>query len=210
MARGRRSAKYMPHKRPAGRRPVGVRIIGGRLRGRKLEYSGDLRTRPMKDRVREALFNLLGRAVDDKVAIDLFAGTGALAIEALSRGALRAILIERHRATAEAIRRNAAMLGVDALAEVITADTFLWAKSPPDLDPRPWLVFCSPPYDFYISRKTDLLGLLHHLIEISPPGSLLVVEADDRFDFRELPDADHWDIRAYPPTVLGIWEKQVV
>ncbi len=86
--------------------PVGVRIIGGKFRGRKLEYSGDLRTRPMKDRVREALFNLLGHAVEGKVAIDLFAGTGALALEALSRGASRAVLVEQHRPTAQTIRQQ--------------------------------------------------------------------------------------------------------
>ena len=78
-----------------------MRIIGGKFRGRKLEYSGDLRTRPMKDRVREALFNLLGNAVEGKIAIDLFAGTGALGLEALSRGASRAVFIERHRPTAQ-------------------------------------------------------------------------------------------------------------
>src|SRR5208282_4422218 len=101
--------------------PVGVRIIGGKFRGRKLEYSGDLRTRPMKDRVRESLFNLLSTAVKGKVAIDLFAGTGALALEALSRGASRAVLIERHRPTAETIRRNATTLGVHDFIEVISS-----------------------------------------------------------------------------------------
>src|SRR5271154_4383856 len=90
---------------------AGLRIIGGRFRGRKLEYSGDPRTRPMKDRVREALFNLLSTAVKGKVAIDLFAGTGALGLEALSRGAARAVFIERHRPTAQTIGRNAAALG---------------------------------------------------------------------------------------------------
>src|SRR6185369_13778531 len=78
---------------------VGLRIIGGKLRGRKLQYSGDLRTRPMKDRVREAVFNLLGPGVKGSHAIDLFAGTGALGLEAISRGAAQATLIERHLPT---------------------------------------------------------------------------------------------------------------
>src|SRR5262245_47435808 len=72
------------------------RIIGGTLRGRKLLFAGDARTRPMKDRVREALFNLLADAVRGKHAIDLFAGTGALGLEAISRGASGATLVERH------------------------------------------------------------------------------------------------------------------
>src|SRR5919199_1250279 len=78
---------------------VGLRIIGGTLRGRKIKYSGDVRTRPMKDRVREAVFNLLGPQVSGSHAIDLFAGTGALGFEAISRGALRATFIERHYPT---------------------------------------------------------------------------------------------------------------
>ena len=187
--------------------PVGVRIIGGRYRGRKLEYSGDLRTRPMKDRVREALFNLLSTAVEGKVAIDLFAGTGALALEALSRGAARAIFIERHRPTAETIRRNASSLGVQEFVDVTSSDTFLWAKRIPDLGAAPWIVFCSPPYDFYVSRKDDMLQLLTHLIEICPQNSLFAVEFDNRFDSHELPEVDQWDIRPYPPAILGIWEK---
>ena len=150
--------------------PVGVRIIGGKFRGRKLEYSGDLRTRPMKDRVREALFNLLGNAVEGKVAIDLFAGTGALGLEALSRGASRAVFIERHRPTAQTIRRNATTLGVEAIVDVTSADTFLWAKRLPDLGAAPWLVFCSPPYEFYAARKDDMLQLLNHLIQNVPAG----------------------------------------
>jgi 16S rRNA (guanine(966)-N(2))-methyltransferase RsmD len=188
--------------------PVGVRIIGGKFRGRKLEYSGDLRTRPMKDRVREALFNLLSTTVEGKVAIDLFAGTGALALEALSRGASKAVFIERHRPTAQTIQRNSAKLGVEAIVDITSADTFLWARRLPDLGIAPWLVFCSPPYEFYVIRKDDMLQLLDRLIAISPPGSVFAVEFDNRFNFRELPAADQWDIRPYPPAILGIWEKQ--
>lgn len=187
--------------------PVGVRIIGGKFRGRKLEYSGDLRTRPMKDRVRESLFNLLTTTVQGKVAIDLFAGTGALALEALSRGASRAIFIERHRPTAQAIERNSVTLGVQALVDVTSADTFLWVKRLPDLGAVPWVVFCSPPYEFYVARKNDMLEMLNHLIQVSPPESVFAVEFDNRFDFHELPDADQWDVRAYAPAILGIWEK---
>ncbi len=188
--------------------PVGVRIIGGTFRGRKLEYSGDLRTRPMKDRVREALFNLLGHAVEGKMAIDLFAGTGALGLEALSRKASRAVFIERHRPTAQAIVRNATTLGAEALVEIITADTFLWVQRLPDLGSGPWLVFCSPPYELYASRHDDMLQLLNHLIDEAPQESLFAVEADNRFNWSTLPSADQWDIRPYPPAILGIWEKQ--
>jgi len=212
-----------PNKSVKNAAVAGLRVIGGRFRGRKLAYSGDLRTRPMKDRVREALFNLLGRSVSGKVAIDLFAGTGALALEALSRGAASAVAIEMHRPTARLIEENAVTLGIrahrapcddapraerDECIEVVTANTFHWARQLPDLGDRPWVVFCSPPYEFYVQRQGEMLELLNHLIEAAPAESLFAVEADERFDFDLLPDCKAWDIRRYLPAVLGIWEKR--
>jgi 16S rRNA (guanine966-N2)-methyltransferase len=206
------------HKKSAirGRRPVGgsetknvagLRIIGGEFRGRKLEYSGDPRTRPMKDRVREALFNLLSTTVRGKMAIDLFAGTGALALEALSRGATSAIAIELHRPTVRLISQNAVTLGVESRIEVVSGNTFHWVARMPDLTNLPWVVFCSPPYEFYVQQEETMLGMLHRLIDSAPPESIFAVEADDRFEFGLLPSPDAWDIRRYPPAVLGIWEK---
>jgi 16S rRNA (guanine966-N2)-methyltransferase len=187
--------------------PVGVRIIGGKFRGRKLEYSGDPRTRPMKDRVREALFNLLGTAVRGKHAIDLFAGTGALGLEALSRGAVRATLVERHFPTAGAIRRNAKTLGVEEQVEVVAANTFLWFRRRPELGADPWLVFSSPPYAFYTERSGEMLELLEGIARAMPVQSVMVVEADERFDFGRLPYPAEWRVRAYPPAVVGIYHK---
>ena len=193
--------------RNAAARPVGLRIVGGRFRGRRLHYSGDRRTRPMKDRLREAVFNLLGPAVTQKHAIDLFAGTGALALEALSRGAAHATFIEQHYPTAEILSRNIAALGVEALCEVVTANVFAWFRRRPDLGPTPWLVFCSPPYDFYINRADEMLALLGGLIASAPNESIFVVEADERFDFGLLPAPHAWDIRRYAPAMIGIYRK---
>ena len=91
--------------------------------------------------------------------------------------------------------------------EVVTGDAFLWGKKMPDLGTAPWLVFCSPPYEFYVSRKDDLLELLNRLTEAAPAESLLAVEADERFDFA-VAEPDTWDVRRYPPAVVGIWEKR--
>ena len=186
---------------------AGLRIIGGSLRGRPLAYSGDERTRPMKDRVREAVFNLLGPAVKGKHAIDLFAGTGALGLEAISRGATRATLIERHFPTARIIDQNAEALGVSASVTVAKADAFLWARRLPDLGEFPWVVFCSPPFAFYAERKDDMLRLLDALLQKAPAESLFAVEADESFDMHELPRADDWDVRTYAPAVIGILRK---
>ncbi|MGA2033768.1 MAG: RsmD family RNA methyltransferase [Thermoguttaceae bacterium] len=189
--------------------PAGVRIIGGRLRGRKLHYSGDPRTRPMKDRVREAVFNLVGPSVRGKHAIDLFAGSGALGLEALSRGADRATLIERHIPTARDISRSAADLGEGDRVQVVAANTFIWARRPLDPGPAPWLIFCCPPYAFYVERTEAMLQLIATLLEAAPDESVAVVEADERFAFSQLPDAVRWDVRPYPPAVVGIYRKHV-
>jgi 16S rRNA (guanine966-N2)-methyltransferase len=158
----------------------------------------------MKDRVREAVFNLLGDSVRGKHAVDLFAGTGALALEALSRGALRATFIEQHYPTAEILRRNIAALGVEPLCDVITGNVFRRARWEHTLTAVPWLVFSSPPYAFYMERLEEMLGLLGGLIQSAPPGSVFVVEADRQLDFRVLPDSSQWDIREYPPAIIGI------
>ena len=191
---------------PANREPRGttLRIIGGWLRGSKLIYAGDLRTRPMKDRVREAAFNLLGPAIKGKHAIDLFAGTGALGLEAISRGALRATFIEQHYPTARVVEQNIAALKLADRCEVVTANTFIWARRDPSLSAEPWVVFFSPPFDFYVERSDEMLELIATMLGRAPSGSLLLVEADKRFDFEQLPEADRWDVRAYPPAVLGL------
>lgn len=193
-----------PSDKESGRIP-GLRIIGGTMRGRALAYNGDQRTRPMKDRVREAVFNLLGPAVVGSHAIDLFAGTGALALEALSRGAARATLIERHFPTARTIEQNAAALGVTEQVTIAKADAFIWARRLPDLGETPWTVFCSPPFAFYADRKEDMLTLIGTLVDRAPAGSLFAVEADETFDMTQLPRAGEWDVRTYPPAVIAIF-----
>ncbi len=186
-----------------------MRIIGGRFRGSLIQYHGDPQTRPMKDRVREAVYNLVGTAVRDKLAIDLFAGTGALGLEAISRGAKGAIFLERHFPTARLIERNVTALGLDECCHVVPGDTFLWLRREIDwvtLCEQPWLVLCSPPYDFYLSRQQELIDLLSQLRSRAPCESLFVVESDRRFDFRLLEELGDWDVREYLPAVVGVLE----
>lgn len=186
-----------------------MRIIGGTFRGRSLRYVQDPRTRPMKDRVRESVFNLLGPDVRGSHALDLFAGTAALGFEAVSRGAIRASFWEQHFPTADAIRSNARELNVADRCQVHAADTFIWFRRPENvtslLDPAvPWVVFCSPPYDFYVDRHADMLRLLGLILGRAPEGSMIAVEADGRFDWNSLPLSSEWDIRTYPPAVVGL------
>lgn len=187
--------------------PVGLRIVGGQLRGRKLDYGGDLRVRPMKDRVREAVFNLLGPDVREVQAVDLFAGTGALGLEAVSRGAAGATFFEQHFPTADILQRNIASLGVEAQCTVVRGNVFVWARRTALDSQRPWLVFCSPPYEFYVSRREEMLRLVRELADAAPPQSRFVVESDERFSFADLEDIGRWAVRAYPPAVVGICRK---
>lgn len=188
-----------------------LRIIGGRLRGRKLSYGGHADsagqkvTRPMKHRVRECIFNLISTASEGRHALDLFAGTGALGLEALSRGAARATFIEKHVPSSRVVEENIATLGVADQTELRVTSAFLWGKRDLPTMPRelPWLVFCSPPYAFYVDRLDDMLGLIGAVVDAAPAESLIVVEADERLDFDCLP-GEGWDVRTYPPAVVGV------
>jgi 16S rRNA (guanine966-N2)-methyltransferase len=188
----------------SGEAASGPRIVGGELRGRTLEFLPGERTRPMKDRVRETLFDLVGPRVKGAVAIDLFAGTGALGFEALSRGATRAVFAERHFPTADAVRRSARLLGVEERCAVCAGDVLLWAKKMPPLPTSaPWLVFVSPPWAFFTERAGDLMQLVTAMRTTAPEKSIFVVESDDSFDAAALPGTG-WQSRAIAPAVLHL------
>ena len=214
MTQHRRTAKppAVSSRSDAGR-DTELRIIGGHFRGRKLRYHGDPVVRPMKHRVREAIFNLISTESAGRHVIDLFAGTGALGLEALSRGAARATFIERHVPSAQLVEENVATLGVADRVTLRITSAFLWSKRdlptesegpPRDL---PWLVFCSPPYSFFVEREQEMLELIRRIAEHAPAASTLVIESDQRFDFAHLigDDTAAWDVREYPPARVGIW-----
>lgn len=214
MAPPRRSGKSAAESQSNdGGRDTELRIIGGKFRGRKLRYHGDPVVRPMKHRVREAIFNLISTESTGRHVIDLFSGTGALGLEALSRGAASATFIERHVPSAQVVAENFAALEITDRVTLRTTSAFLWCKrdldSPQDGPPRdlPWLVFCSPPYSFFVERQEELLELIRRVAEAAPAGSTLVIESDERFDFDILTQGDRleWDIREYPPARVGIW-----
>jgi 16S rRNA (guanine966-N2)-methyltransferase len=123
-------------------RPGSVRIIGGQWRGRRLAVADASAVRPTPDRVRETLFNWLAGTIEGSRCLDLFAGTGVLGLEALSRGAREAVLVERDRLLAQAIERHAAAFG--APARVVAADALDFLRAPAG---EPYdVVFLDPPY----------------------------------------------------------------
>lgn len=163
----------------------------------------------MKDNVREALFNLVGAYVKGKHVLDLFAGTGAIGLEAISRGAAHATMIERHIPTARLIQSNAKSLEIEEITTVISSDTFFWfrqfAKTAEQRPEIPWIVFCSPPYDFFLERTDEMVDLIGGAMELAPKQSIIVCESDSRFRLRSLPDYENWRTKHYTPAVVSVY-----
>ena len=135
-----------------------VRIIGGQYRRRLLNFPDSAGLRPTPDRVRETLFNWLGQDLPGWVCLDLFAGSGALGVEAASRGAGRVIMIERERAALEALQKNRAVLGASQV-DILRADALAWlAHNRETFD----LVFVDPPFDSGLAGPV-LADLAAHL-----------------------------------------------
>jgi 16S rRNA (guanine(966)-N(2))-methyltransferase RsmD len=119
-----------------------MRVIAGEFRSRVLKTLPGLDTRPTPDRMRETLFNILAPEIEGMVFLDAYAGTGAVGIEALSRGAARAIFIERSRTAASVIRENLATLGLTGRAEVLHGKVLHYLSQR-----AAGIVFLDPPYD---------------------------------------------------------------
>ncbi len=149
-----------------------LRIVAGQLKGRRLKTPAGSDTRPTSDRVREALFAVLGSRVSGARVADLFAGSGALGLEALSRGAAHCLFVERRRGAIKALEANIAALDVAARSRVLMADAS--AGSRPILAAAPFdLVLADPPYGRgFVDRLTRLAARPGFLA----PGGLVVIE----------------------------------
>ncbi len=123
-----------------------LRVVGGALRGRKLVTVPGLKTRPTADRTREAIFNILGPAVRGARVLDLFAGTGAFGIEALSRGAAFSVFVESGREALSVLKRNIAACGLQESARVVVRDALMNLDCLKDGTKKYSLVFIDPPY----------------------------------------------------------------
>ena len=158
-----------------------MRVVGGEARGRRLAAPPGRGTRPTSDRVREAIFDMLGSldAVAGAVVADLFAGSGALGIEALSRGAESVTFVESDQRTVEVIRGNLVGTGLDGpRVRIVVANVLGWAATP-DSGPGPFdLILADPPYAF--DGWPALLGRLRD----GPlgPGGLLALEMGAEID----------------------------
>jgi 16S rRNA (guanine966-N2)-methyltransferase len=183
-----------------------LRIISGSARGRKLATPPpkDNSIRPTADRAREALFNIIGQRVNNSQVLDLFAGTGALGLEALSRGAKRVILVDKGHLALNIIKKNVSLFPVDdpqhkkciVIKDDLQRPSFL-KKLPLDIAPQFDIIFADPPYEQDMSTsilrfiddhqilKPDGLLIIEERYNISLPKTLNRLELDDQRKYGE-------------------------
>lgn len=204
----RRDHRFMAGK---GRSP---RVIAGEAGGRRLAVPGGSRLRPTSDRVKESLFSALGpRRIEGARVLDLFAGTGALGIEALSRGADRALFVDRDRSAVEAIVANLEATGLGGRARVERGDAAVLVTGPAPAEGPFDLAFLDPPYDLGDEALASVLGRLLDG-DWMAPGATVVVERAAGAALGRLPPGwgSTWE-RCYGDTLLWFleakWEERV-
>jgi 16S rRNA (guanine966-N2)-methyltransferase len=166
-----------------------MRVIGGIYRGRHLRTVAGLRVRPTSDRLRETLFNILAPRTGDRTFLDVCAGSGAVGIEALSRGAREVTFIERNRQACNSIRTNLTSIGITQAASIINRDVSIALKQLEHAGSQFDLVYFDPPYasalyDSVMRRfgsgillTTDSIVIVEHRIKTPPEahyGSLIL------------------------------------
>jgi 16S rRNA (guanine(966)-N(2))-methyltransferase RsmD len=184
-----------------------IRIVAGSLRGRKLTCTVSANLRPTPQRVREALFSILGNAVPDRPFLDVFAGTGVVGLEALSRGASSVTFVERDFRLVGDLERHLEAFGVADRATIARSDVYRWVErwQAPD---EPVTVFISPPFADFERRLDDLLNAVALLQQKSQPGSVIVLQSESSATLDELPERAAWDERRYGRNHLLIWVKE--
>jgi 16S rRNA (guanine966-N2)-methyltransferase len=135
-----------------------LRIIGGDLKGRKIKAPGGARTRPTSSKVREALFDIIGKKIETSRFLDLYAGSGAMGIEALSRGASFSMFVESHFETSRLLEENLAALNLVSRSRILMMPVEKALKKSGGVDSGFRFVFCDPPYDEV--SWTEILTLL--------------------------------------------------
>lgn len=157
-----------------------MRIIAGTFRSRHLKSPKNLRIRPTSDMLRETLFDILGPRVEGARFVDLFAGTGAVGIEAISRGAVAVVLVENHRRAAKLITENLALLEITTAARVMVSDALDAISKLESERAGPFdLIFLDPPY----ASESDYHAVLRSLERSSLVAESGIVIAEHRKTF---------------------------
>lgn len=183
-----------------------IRIVAGNLRGRKVTCNVTPELRPTPQRVREAYFSILGNAVPGRIFIDIFAGTGVIGIEALSRGATSTLFVERDPDLAKGIEIHLKQFELTRSTKLYRTDAYRWAAA--WIAPKtPVNIFVSPPFPDLTNKTSDLLEAVRVLQEKVAEDSVITVQTElgsplDN-EFRD------WEIRTYGRNELLIWQRPI-
>lgn len=181
---------------------MNLRIIAGTLGGRTIAAPDGNKTHPMSERVRNAVFNSLADSVKGAYVLDAFAGTGAVGIEAISRGAKFTTFIERDRLAQKVLSENIEKLGISSKTKVVKASVSSWCDTyeGQQFD----LIFADPPYhDPQFSTVNKILGLLK-------PNGLMVLSHTGRFESPTLPGVVVVDNRGYGDAAITFFRQEGV
>ncbi len=185
-----------------------LRIIGGKARGRRIRSVPGDTTRPITDRVREALFNILGMDIQGAAFLDLFAGTGSVGIEALSRGASKVCFVDVNRLPVVTIRENLRATDLEASAEVHQMDAFLFLERSSG-DKFDYVYIAPPQYKGLWKRALYLVDATPRIL--SDDAWVIVqihpVELDELSGEQALRNLAEFDRRQYGSTVLLFYER---
>lgn len=182
----------------------GLRVIGGKARGRRLKAVPGESTRPITDRVKESLFNILGADVEDASMLDLFAGTGSVGIEALSRGASFVRFVDLDRQAVETVRVNLAQTRLEQGAEVLRTDAFSLLQRPAD---RTFdYVYIAPPQYKQFWKKA-LLNLDANAAWLAEDAWVIVQIHPREYEPQKLKNLAEFDQRRYGSTLLVFYDS---
>lgn len=177
-----------------------MRIIAGEFRGRRLLSPETDATRPITDRVKQSLFDIVSPLIPESTVYDCFAGTGSMGLECLSRGAHKAVFFEMDRSALTRLRSNLATLKIEKNATVISTDIFRYFAGNPVIPPAD-LIFLDPPYRFLTEKSESLCELGRQFIASLKPDGILIFR-HDAVDRLELPGLDKYDERNYGSMTL--------
>jgi 16S rRNA (guanine966-N2)-methyltransferase len=175
-----------------------LRVSGGEARGRRLKAPKGIR--PTQGMVKQAIFNLVGPGIEGAEVLDLFAGSGALGIEALSRGAAGVTFVDHQARGLAILRQNLDVLGLKERARIVRGDVVRWLEASPDTVKRAGVVFLDPPYDDLVLDRA--LKVLDHSVE----QATVVAEHSRR---QEMPALDRLQVdrqRRYGDTMVTVFK----
>ncbi len=183
-----------------------MRIIAGEFRGRKLLAPDDDATRPITDRAKQSLFDILAPVIEGSVVYDIFSGTGSLGLECLSRGARAVVFFESHRPALARLRRNIETIGVQKRSTVLSGDVFRYfdAESRRTTTPPADLLFLDPPYRYLNDQPADLLRMVQVMAASHMAADAIVVFRHDAADSLAVPPLQTFDQRAYGSMMIEL------